>query len=378
MSMPPPAGFLVNDPEHVPFGAPWLRGITPLRVLAVAGVCWFYALGPSATVIARDGFGEGFNRILFWSLFFFVCSLPTLFVVVKADVWSAAWPARARLAAFAMAVVCGSMLFGLAGLLWRTQLGGMSFADPQSYLFLRGDIVRSLLVGGLLAAVLHIAGRERQLLRELHGVRLTHVELDKQVAEARLQLLQAQIEPHFLFNSLASVKLLYEKEPDRGRALLRNLADYLRMAIPHARRREATLGEEAALARSFLSIFEVRMGERLRVRIDIPPEVEDALIPPLMVGTLVENAIKHGIAPRASGGCVSLTARRIGAQLEIRVIDDGVGFRAQSGSGVGLANVRSRLLSLHGEAGVLELARNADSGVTVTMRVPFRVEAAVA
>ena len=292
--MPPPAGFLVNDPEHVPFGAPWLRGITPVRVLAVAGVCWFYALAPSATIIARDGFGEGLDRILFWSLFFFVCSLPMLFVVVKADVWSAAWPTRARLAAFAVAVLGGATLFGTAGLLWRTLLGGMSFTDPQVYQYMRADIVRSLLVGGLLAAAHR--GRSGRGASFTECASRTWSSTSR--SSRRPQLLQAQIEPHFLFNSLASVKLLYEKEPDRGCALLRNLADYLHMAIPHARRREATLGEEVALARSFLSIFEVRMGERLRVRIDIPREVEDALIPSLMVGTLVENAIKHGIAPR--------------------------------------------------------------------------------
>jgi sensor histidine kinase YesM len=192
------------------------------------------------------------------------------------------------------------------------------------------------------------------------------------MVEARLQLLQAQIEPHFLFNSLASVKRLYEKEPEKGRSLLRNLGDYLRVAISRARLRDAHLAEEVALARSFLAICEVRMGERLRVRIDLPAELESALVPPLMVGTLVENAIKHGIGPRASGGTVRVTARRHGSVLEVEVADDGVGFRARSGHGIGLANIRARLATLFADSASLELAGGPGGGVTATMRLPLR------
>ena len=198
------------------------------------------------------------------------------------------------------------------------------------------------------------------------------MDIDKQMAEARLQLLQAQIEPHFLFNSLASVKRLYEKEPDRGQSLLRNLGEYLRVAISRARLRETPLGEEIALARSFLEIFQVRMGKRLRVRIDVPRALEAALIPPLMVGTLVENAIKHGIGPRASGGTVDITARREDEFLVVAVADDGVGFRARFVHGV-QANIRARLETLFAARGTLELASIVDGGVAATIRLPYRM-----
>jgi LytS/YehU family sensor histidine kinase len=185
--------------------------------------------------------------------------------------------------------------------------------------------------------------------------------------------LRAQIEPHFLFNSLASVKRLYERDRTQGRALLANLAAYLRLASRSSQRREIPLGDEVALARSFLGIFQVRMGARLQVNIDVPREHDAALVPPLTVGTLVENAIKHGLAPRASGGTLSLRARREGDQLVVGVGDDGVGFRAYSGPGVGLANTRARLETLFGAAGSLDLAANPGGGVTATMRLPYRV-----
>jgi len=189
-------------------------------------------------------------------------------------------------------------------------------------------------------------------------------------------LLQAQIEPHFLFNSLASVKRLYESDAGGGRSLLRNLGDYLRAASRDGRKREVRLGDEIVLAQSFLAIFQVRMGPRLRVRIDVPPELESALVPPLMVGTLVENAIKHGLGPRAGGGTVSITARYSEESLEIKIGDDGVGFRARTGHGIGLANIRARLETLYGDAGALDLVANAGSGVTATLRVPRRTPAA--
>jgi LytS/YehU family sensor histidine kinase len=232
--------------------------------------------------------------------------------------------------------------------------------------------IRGLSTGGLLSAILLFAAHQRDAERRMSQARLARVEIERQMAESRLQLLQAQIEPHFLFNSLASVKRLCEKDPGNGRALLRNLGEYLRAARRDGKKREVRLGDEIVLARSFLAIFQVRMGRRLRVRIDVPEDLESALIPPLMVGTLVENAIKHGIGPRATGGTVSLAARHRGGSLEMEVGDDGVGFRARAGHGVGLANIRARLETLFASAGSLELAANAKGGVTAIICIPLR------
>jgi sensor histidine kinase YesM len=134
------------------------------------------------------------------------------------------------------------------------------------------------------------------------------------------------------------------------------------------------LAEEVDLVRSFVAIFQVRMGSRLRVRIDVPGSLERAQVPPLMLGMLVENAIKHGIGPRGTGGTLTLLARRSGDSLQMEVSDDGVGFRAHSGHGVGLSNTRARLATLFGAAGALELMANAAGGVTAVLRVPYRIE----
>jgi sensor histidine kinase YesM len=272
----------------------------------------------------------------------------------------------------------GALAFPVGNAAIRTFRGNFTSAQAQawqSWQYMLAFYIRGLSTGGLLSAILLFAAHQRDTERRVHRERLARVEIERQMAESRLQLLQAQIEPHFLFNSLASVKRLYERDAGSGRALLRNLGEYLRVASRDGRKREVRLGDEILLAQSFLAIFRVRMGERLRVRIDVPAELESALLPPLMVGTLVENAIKHGIGPRAAGGTVSLAARRRGQWLEIEVGDDGVGFRARTGHGIGLANIRARLETIYGDAGELDLVANAGGGVTATLRVPFRAAA---
>ena len=375
MTLTIPHGFLVNDPGHAPFGAAWLRGITPLRLGALAAVCLMFGARPALWNLDLENLAGGMARFLRVSTVYFACALPVFVLVVKTELWTARSTFRNRVAALALAVVVGAGAIPAGTAAHRTFVGNYDPLKPQawqSWQYMLAFYIRGLSTGGLLAAILLFAARERDAQRRLHGTRLARVEIDKQVTESRLRLLQAQIEPHFLFNSLASVKRLYEREPGKGRALLRNLAVYLRVATRLARQREVPLGDEIALARSFLAISRVRMGGRLRVQVDVSPNVEFAPVPPLMVATLVENAIKHGIAPRAAGGSVSISASSRAGMLEIRVADDGVGFRARSGHGVGLANIRARLETLYAGAGSLELATNAEGGVTATTRLPHR------
>ena len=361
--------YLVNDPEHAPAGASWMRGITPARLGMIALVCFLYHVTNPAHI--DDPLLLRVWQTLRLAANFLIASLPLFFLVVRTEMGTARSSPRVRILALIGAVVLGAVMFPIIRHALRIgQLPIIGTLD-SFWEYSLGHFFKALVFGGLFTSILYFATRERDAERRLHLTRLARAAIDKQMVEARLQLLQAQIEPHFLFNSLASVKRLYEKEPAKGRSLLRNLGDYLRIAISRARLRETRLDEEIALARSFLAIFEVRMGARLRVRIDVPAELESALIPPLMVGTLVENSIKHGIGPRASGGVVSVTARRDGDFLEVTVADDGVGFRARFGHGVGLANTRARLETLFGAAGSLELAGNAEGGVRATIRLPY-------
>jgi sensor histidine kinase YesM len=359
----------LNDAQPAPGGS-WMRGITPAGLGFIFAICMALMLGnPDFRDLPLRHAVTGMLRN---GSVFFLAALPMYFLVVRAEMATTHFTARRRIAILALAVLAGAILFPLIrwglrfGQIPRIGAAGSYWQAPVGHFF------RSLVVGGLFTAMLYFVARERASQRLLQQTRLACVAIDKQMAEARLQLLQAQIEPHFLFNSLASVKRLYEKEPQLGRELLRNLGDYLRVAISRSRLREVRLGEEMALARSFLAIFEVRMGSRLRVRMDLPPELASALIPPLMLGTLVENAIKHGIGPRATGGTVSLAARRDADVLELEVADDGVGFRARSGHGVGLANIRARLDTLFAGSGSLDLAGGDGGGVTATIRLPLR------
>jgi sensor histidine kinase YesM len=198
--------------------------------------------------------------------------------------------------------------------------------------------------------------------------------LQAQMVEARLCALQAQIEPHFLFNTLANVKRLYETAPARGREMLSSLINYLQAALPTMREPGSTLAREAELVRSFLTILQMRMGERLQFSIDAPTEIGNARVPPMVLPTLVENAIKHGLSPLPEGGRIDIRAREEAADLVLEVVDNGAGFSASGGSGVGLANTRSRLAALYGAGASLTLVMGAPRGVIATVRLPLQIE----
>jgi signal transduction histidine kinase len=202
--------------------------------------------------------------------------------------------------------------------------------------------------------------------------------LQAQMCEAQLTALQAQIEPHFLFNTLANVKRLYETAPDQGREMLSSLINYLRAALPAMRESGSTLGRELELARSFLTILKMRMRERLDFSIDHDPGLANARVPPMVLPTLVENAIKHGLSPLREGGRIDIHARREGDDLLVEVRDNGTGFSGSTGAGVGLANTRSRLNALYGARARMTLTAGAPRGVTALIRLPIEWEAAAA
>jgi sensor histidine kinase YesM len=194
--------------------------------------------------------------------------------------------------------------------------------------------------------------------------------------EARLTVLQAQIEPHFLFNTLANVRRLCEVDPERGRHMLASLLDYLRAALPAMRRSSTALAEEFGLVRAYLTVLQHRMGERLRFNIELSDRLANAQIPPLILPTLVENAVRHGLGPLPEGGTITVRAVRRDGQVVMSVADDGAGFQAVSGSGVGLANTRARLSALFGNAAVLSLRGNHPRGVVAEVRLPYADTAA--
>ena len=189
--------------------------------------------------------------------------------------------------------------------------------------------------------------------------------------KARLAMLQAQIEPHFLFNTLANVRRLYQTEPVAAESMLEDLMRYLGVALPQIRAIDSTLGREMALTESYLNIQRIRMGRRLAFDIDIPESLREAPVPPMMLLTLAENAIRHGLNPLPEGGFVRVSARVAGGQLRLQVADSGQGFTKTSGGGTGLANTRARLAAMYGPAAQLSLGLNHPRGVIATISLPY-------
>ncbi|MCS7101371.1 MAG: ATP-binding protein [Burkholderiaceae bacterium] len=171
---------------------------------------------------------------------------------------------------------------------------------------------------------------------------------------------------------------LIETDPARAARMQKNLIAYLRAALPHMRERSTTLGKEIDLCRAYLEILRVRMDERLAYTIAVPPGLASASFPPMVLQSLVENAIKHGLEPKAEGGTLTIDAVVADGDLRVRVADTGIGFGVGGlrGTGVGLSNVRERLAALYGTRARLIVEANAPSGTVVTVQVPYAVDGA--
>jgi len=254
----------------------------------------------------------------------------------------------------------------LAYLLLGTRPG--TFAGPPLW----QSVVIGLVFAVIGCTVFLLADRIHTLDEELRQKRLDEAERERRELAAQLKMLQAQIEPHFLFNTLANVAGLIEVEPGQARHLLDCLISWLRLALARSRGDKTTLGDELELLESWLRILSLRFGPRLSWHFDIPATVRRLPFPPMLLQPLVENAVRHGIEPKLGGGRLELTARLRQEQLLLEVRDNGVGLHGGSGtnSGTGLDNVRTRLAALYGEAARLTLTSNTAGGVTATMELP--------
>src|SRR5438445_3369839 len=198
--------------------------------------------------------------------------------------------------------------------------------------------------------------------------------LQRQVVEARMAAMQAQVEPHFLFNTLASIDHLIEVDPSRASRMQRNLIALLRASMPAMREKATNLGRELEVVRPYLEILKVRMEERLQAQVNVSEGLYSADFPPMMLQSLVENAIKHGLEPKADGGSLSVSAEVAHGKLHVSVADTGVGFAraATAGTGTGLTNIRERLKLIYGDAAELRITPNAPTGTRVTIVVPYK------
>ncbi|MBS0447506.1 MAG: histidine kinase [Proteobacteria bacterium] len=204
-------------------------------------------------------------------------------------------------------------------------------------------------------------------------------QLKRQVVEARMAAMQAQVEPHFLFNTLASIDHLIETDPARASQMQKNLIALLRASMPTLRESQPkshNLGREMAVIRPYLEILKVRMEDRLQTDIQVPDGLLSAEFPTMMIQSLVENAIKHGLEPKAEGGKLTVKAEIVHGKLAVTVADTGMGFgkAPTAGTGTGLNNIRERLQLLYGTKGSMTVSENTPSGTVVTLTVPYTAQ----
>ena len=315
-----------------------------------------------AGFLAALGVGAGLSVNLVFSQCIGLSILVLLQIVLRLPVTGAA-----RGAAVVAAIAAGAFGGNALGRL-LTGIGASADGSHEAQSLLIGVVF-----GGIAAGFFWLRERNASLENELQARELARLEAEKQSLAAQLRMLQAQIEPHFLFNSLANVAALIQADPGLAARLLDALIRYLRSSLTRTRAEGGTLGDEVALLTAYLDVLKIRMGERLTYAFEIDPGLLAAAFPPMLLQPLVENAIRHGLEPKVQGGRVTVSARTQADRLQISVADDGLGFAQTPGDGVGIGNIRDRLRAIYGSTAVLELSSKVGAGVTATMSLPAGV-----
>ncbi|MFO1314497.1 MAG: histidine kinase [Burkholderiales bacterium] len=355
-----------------------LRGLTRRRfalflalvALAAVGHAIAMALMPDKGGVARAA------KVFAWEFAYLSLFFGTVWVAVV--IAGNLAPARtgprvlALVAAVAVGLAAGQLLSaGLDALWFPRGKDPASLAKQVAAVVLWSHVIAAGVLGYFFVL------REEDAAARLHAEELRRVDLDRELAEARLQVLQAQVEPHFLFNTLANVRRLFRTDAPAARAMIEHLSSYLSALLPRMRSADSTLEHELALATAYLHVQQIRMGDRLAFRIDVPPALATLPFPPMMLVTLVENAIRHGVNPLPRGGEVRITARAGDGRLLLQVADTGRGLsESAGGEGVGLANIRARLTTLYGGAARLLLSQRPGAGVVATIELPLPAQAA--
>jgi sensor histidine kinase YesM len=241
-------------------------------------------------------------------------------------------------------------------------------------LFERHSLLQLLVLGVMFGSIITYFFSSREQIAESQAraqeEKIKRLTSEKKAVEANLKLLQAQIEPHFLFNTLSNVLSLLDTDAEKGKSMLMDFIQYLRASLSKIREQKATLEYELEMIQAYLNIFKVRMGDRLQYKIDLPDNLKTTTFPPMLIQPLVENAIKHGLEPKIDGGEIFIKGESIDGRLRLEVIDTGNGFKGEINSGMGLSNIRERLQSLYGGNGRLILEENQPHGMKATIEVP--------
>ena len=228
----------------------------------------------------------------------------------------------------------------------------------------------SLVVSAIIATIFVLRERQARMEAALERERARAERVEREAALATLRALQAQIEPHFLFNTLANVASLIDSDPALSKRMLERFIRFLRASLAATREETTTLGAEGELIDAYLDVMEVRMGNRMRHSVRVDPALSSQRVPPMLLQPLVENAIGHGLEPRVEGGQVEVSARREGSEVVLEVADTGVGFAPTTRGGTGITNIRDRLRLIYAGAASLDVTENPGGGTIVRIRIP--------
>ena len=349
---------------------PWHDGLTRKGVALIGLLALLHAARRNCTEVFDLPLPTWLRNFAETTVTGLIAMLLVMVVVVAIYNRVCATP-RWRYPALALGLVIASLV-GTAVLGMIESHGSFDFSEFGGlFWWLEATWPRYLLLGALLSAVfVYFRGAEESEAAR-HQAEVDRALFARQMDEARLQMLQAQIEPHFLFNTLATVRRLYQTDAAAAESMLDNLMRYLTVALPQMRASDSTLGREVALAEAYLAVQKIRMGRRLAFAIEVPAELRDASVPPMMLLTLAENAIKHGLSPLPEGGFVRIGASVEGSELRLEVADSGQGFVKTAGGGTGLSNIRARLSAIYGQGAQLRVGLNKPRGVTATIALPY-------
>ena len=231
-------------------------------------------------------------------------------------------------------------------------------------------LLLGLLFGSIITYFFHSLEKMAQARALIQEERIKRLSLEKEGLETRLRLLQAQVEPHFLFNSLSNILSLLDTDLEKGKEMLADLISYLRASLSRTRGKTTTLEQEMELIRAYMNIYKVRMGDRLRYRIEIPDHLKTRPFPPMLIQPLVENAILHGLEPKIEGGEISILAEEKKDFLRLVVSDNGMGLDEKTEAGIGFSNIRERIQTLFDGQGQFILEENTPSGLKAVLEVP--------
>jgi len=311
------------------------------------------------------GFGEGFVTNFIIGQCVGTCAFAFTFTALVFLRWKGP---LVQMGGAALAMAAGAC----AGILCGAFISGkdLFFYLPERSELIVQVVILTVMGGSLFRFILNSQEKIRQARERIQAEKIKRLTIEKKVVETNLRLLQAQIEPHFLFNTLSNILSLLDTDVDRGKVMINDLISYLRISLYKTREDMATIGQEMEMTRAYLNIFKIRMGERLSYAIDIPESLRGIPFPPMLIQPLVENAIQHGLEPRIEGGGIRIAASAMPGKLRIDVADSGLGFHEGSHWGVGLTNIKERLDTLYDGKARLVLEENSPNGLLASIEVP--------